>query len=227
MNKTAARIMKLHDFISRHREDFDDFELEWFQRNIARMEDNFNYYPFVIREIYDILKLVDDKKNLYHRFYELVKELYDIRGKRILEVGAGVYPTLADRLCTEAGIVVCYDPRLTRSREDTPKLKLVRKDFKKNMSLADYDLVISLMPCKGAEAVCDACVEQDKDFIVGLCEGGPHGDYHDYFEDDIEWRSSIMSYTDVRLRRNGTGKILTKELDGCSYPYPIIYNSRK
>ena len=37
----------------------------------------------------------------------------------------------------------------------------------------------------------------------------------------------MTTYTDSRLRRDGKGKLLTKTLEGCSYPYPIIYNSRK
>ena len=227
MNKTAARIVKINDFIAKQLDDLDPFEAAWLRKNAGSLEGKFEYYPFVVREIFDKLGLMEDNENLYLRFIELIKELYDIKGKRILEVGAGVYPTLAERLCTEAGVVVAYDPRLTTHQEDTPKLKLVRKNFNKNMSLADFDLVVSLMPCKGAEAVFDACVEQDKDFIVGLCEGGPHGDCYDFYEDDWEWRHSVISYTDSRLRRSGKGKIKTLELHGCSYPYPIVYNSRK
>ena len=95
------------------------------------------------------------------------------------------------------------------------------------MNLEGYDLVVSLMPCKGAEAVLDACVEQDKDFIVGLCEGGPHGDCFDFYEDEEEWIHSMISYTESRLKRKGTGKLLKKQFDNCGYPYPVIYNSRK
>ena len=226
MDKNAAKIMLISDFLAQHKDDIDPFEYEYIKKNIMHIEKNFMYYPFVAREIYDKLGLMKDEENVYHRFAEFVRELYDITDMSILEVGGGVYPTFAERISTQAGKVTVYDPRLSKHQKSTDKLKLVRRNFNKNMNLNGYDLVLALMPCKGAEAVLDACVEQDKDFIVGLCEGGPHGDCFDFYEDEEEWISSTVSYADARLRRNGTGKLLTKRLEGCSYPYPIVYNSR-
>lgn len=228
MNISAAKIMLINDFLAQHRDDIDPFEYDFIKRNVTHVNgQNFMYFPYVTREIFDILGLMPEDANVYSRFANLVREIHDIKGKNILEVGGGVFPTFAERLCTQAGKVTVYDPRLTKKQPDTDKLKLVRKEFNKRMSLSEYDLVLALMPCKGAEAVLDACIEQDKDFIVGLCEGGPHGDCYDYFEDDDEWLHSTITYADIRLQRNGTGKILKKQLEGCSYPYPVIYNSRK
>ena len=227
MNKCAAKILQVHEFLAQHEEDLDPYEVYVIKRCIADIDGNFMFYPFVAREIFDKLGLMKDEENLYHRFAELVKELYDITDKRILEVGGGVYPTLAERISTKAGHITVYDPRLTKALADTSKLKLVREKFTKNTNLEDYDLVISLMPCKGAEAVLDACLEQDKDFVLGLCEGGPHGDCFDFYEDDDEWIHAMMSYSSSKLKYSGRGKLLSKTLEGCSYPYPVIYNSRK
>lgn len=224
----GAKIMLIQEFLAQHRSDIEPFEYEFIRKHADRINNhNFIYYPFVAREIFDKLGFVEDEENLYHRFFEFIKELYDINGMNILEVGGGVYPTLAERICTQAGTVTVFDPRLTKGLEDTANLKLVRKNFNKKMNLDKYDLVVSLMPCKGAEAVLDACVEQDKDFIVGLCEGGPHGDCFDFYEDEEEWIHSMITYTESRLRRKGTGKLLKKTFDNCGYPYPVIYNSRK
>lgn len=227
MHISAAKIMLINEFLLEHKDDLEDYEIEWIKRNVPTLKGNFLYYPFVLREIFDKLGLFIDKENLYHRFAELIRQIHDLEGKRILEVGAGVYPTLAERLVTDAGTIVCYDSRLTKHQSDTDKLKLVRKDFNRKMKLDDYDLVVSLMPCKGAEHVLDACIEQDKDFVLGLCEGGPHGDCYDFYEDEEEWIYSMISYASVRLERSGKGKLLKKSLEGCNYPYPIIYNSRK
>ena len=227
MDKNAAKILLISDFLSQHRDDIEPFEYDYLRRHIGSLDKNFMYYPFVAREIYDKLGLMKDDENLYHRFAEFVRSLYDITDMNILEVGGGIYPTLAERICTQAGKVTVYDPRLAKHQESTDKLVLVRKNFNRRINLDEYDLVVSLMPCKGAEAVLDACVEQDKDFVLGLCEGGPHGDCFDFYEDEEEWLTSMESYADVRLRRNGTGKLLTKKLEGCSYPYPVVYNSRK
>lgn len=227
MDKNAAKILLISDFLSQHRDDIEPFEYDYLRRHIGSLDKNFMYYPFVAREIYDKLGLMKDDENLYHRFAEFVRSLYDITDMNILEVGGGIYPTLAERICTQAGKVTVYDPRLAKHQESTNKLVLVRKNFNRRINLDEYDLVVSLMPCKGAEAVLDACVEQDKDFVLGLCEGGPHGDCFDFYEDEEEWITSMVSYADARLRRNGTGKLLTKKLEGCSYPYPVVYNSRK
>lgn len=228
MELNAAKIMLIKDFLAQHKDDVDPYECEFILRNVSRVNGrNFMYFPYVTREIFDKLGLIPDDSNVYIRFLNLVRELYDINGMNILEVGGGVYPTLAERICTQAGKITVYDPRLAKHQTDTDKLKLVRKEFKKQMNLRDYDLVLALMPCKGAEAVLEACVEQDKDFVVGLCEGGPHGDCFDFYEDEEEWIQSMISYTDSRLKRNGTGKLLSKQLNGCSYPYPVVYNSRK
>lgn len=228
MYMSAAKIMLINEFLARHSDDIDPYELEFIKRNLTHINgQNFMYFPYVTREIFDKLGLMPHEANVYSRFADLVNELYDIKGMNILEVGGGVYPTFAERICTKAGKVTVYDPKLAKGEADTEKLKLVRKDFNKQMCLRDYDLVLALMPCKGAEAVLDACVEQDKDFIVGLCEGGPHGDYFDFYEDEDEWIHSMITYADSRIRRNGKGKVLTKQLDGCSYPYPVVYNSRK
>ena len=228
MYMSAAKIMLINEFLARHKDEIDPYEYEFIKRNLTHINgENFMYFPFITREIFDKLGLMPHEANVYSRFADFVNELYDIKDMNILEVGGGVYPTLAERICTKAGKVTVYDPRLSKGEVDTDKLKLVRKDFKKNMSLRDYDLVLALMPCRGAEAVLDACVEQDKDFIVGLCEGGPHGDCFDFYEDEDEWIHSMITYSDTRIRRNGKGKVLTKHLDGCSYPYPIVYNSRK
>ena len=228
MNISAAKIMLIREFLEQHRDDIDPFEYKFIIKNLDRMSNQkFMYYPFVVREIFDKLGLLKDDENLYYKFAEFIRELYDITDMNILEVGGGIYPTLAERICTQAGKVTVYDPRLSKTVEDTPKLKLVRKNFNKRMNLDNYDLVIALMPCKGAEAVLEACVEQKKNFIVGLCEGGPHGDYFDFYEDEDEWIHSMITYTDTRLSRDGKSKLLTKTFDNCAYPYPVIYNSHK
>lgn len=228
MYMSAAKILLINEFLAQHKDDIDPFEYDFIKRNLTHINgQNFMYFPYVTREIFDKLGLMPYDANVYSRFADFVKEIHDIKGMNILEVGGGVYPTFAERICTQAGKVTVYDPRLTKKQPDTDKLKLVRKEFNKRMSLSGYDLVLALMPCKGAEAVLDACVEQDKDFIVGLCEGGPHGDCFDFYEDEDEWIHSMITYADSRIRRNGKGKVLTKQLDGCSYPYPIVYNSRK
>ena len=162
MYMSAAKIILINEFLAQHKDDIDPYEFDFIKRNLTRVNgQNFMYFPYVTREIFDRLGLMPHEENVYSRFADVVDELYDIRGMNILEVGGGVYPTFAERICTKAGKVTVYDPRLAKGEQDTDKLKLVRKDFKKNMSLRDYDLVLALMPCKGAEAVLDACVEQD------------------------------------------------------------------
>jgi hypothetical protein len=62
--------------------------------------------------------------------------------------------------------------------------------------------------------------------MLGFCEGGPHGDEFDYFEDDDEWLNSMLYLARDRIEEQGMGKMKVKYLRECNNPYPVIYNER-
>ena len=70
MNKGAAKIMLIHEFLAQHKDDLDPYELEIIKKCIGDIDGHFMFYPFVAREIFDKLGFMKEEENLYHRFAE-------------------------------------------------------------------------------------------------------------------------------------------------------------
>ena len=203
---------------------YDEYEISFIKNAILSGYDGSYFYDEGIREIFDELGLLPNKNNIYMAFIDLIKSKCDINGKNILEVGGGTFPRLAKRLSLEQknGTITVYDPRLDPSIKSTDRLILKKEKFDNETKIGNTDLFLGLMPCKGAEFLLNQALKNDRDFILWLCEGGPHGDYFDYFEDESEWLDSIICHTDRRLEEKGQ-KIKIKKMEDYS-PYPIISN---
>lgn len=177
-----------------------------------------------LREIVDEAGLLPQDENIYDYFTDFIIDRYDIEGKKIIEVGGGVFARLAKRLSLkqESGLVTVYDPRLDPSIESTDKLVLKKETFYVDTDIEDTDLLVGLMPCEGANSLIAQATRKDRDFILWLCEGGPHGDCFDYFEDADEWLNSTIYFAERDLESRG--KVLTIKKEDKFSPYPIITN---
>lgn len=186
------------------------------------------FMPDIMRELCDELKIIPDNKSLYKAFMMLSDSIFDIKNKRIVEVGGGVIPTLGKRISNyqDSGSIKVYDPRLSIHEKSTEKLVLCREKFTINTDLEDVDLLIGLMPCEAANVIVESAIENKKDFILALCEGGTHGDDFDGYGDEEIWRANLISYAQEKIEENGLGKIKIKYLKEYGDPYPIIYNER-
>ena len=86
--------------------------------------------------------------------------------------------------------------------------------------------MLAFMPCEPAETFIDAATENKIDFMLALCEGGPHGDEYDYFESDEEWLDSMIYRAKRGVKDNGMGTLGIQYLKKYEDPYPVIYNHR-
>ena len=211
--------------------EYPDIFTEWEKRIIINYSKKFSKYILVpdnVREVYDELSLIPRENNIYLGFIDLVEEIHSLDNKNIVEIGGGVLPRLGKRISSSKNIksIVVYDPRLSKYENDTEKLKLVRKRFERDTSLDDADLVLGLMPCEAANIIVDSVVKNNKDFVLALCEGGPHGDEFDYFEDEGEWLDNIIKSTACDVERCGMGKLKIKYMREYGNPYPVIFNDR-
>ena len=186
------------------------------------------YCPELVREVFDELGLIPSKINIYDGFFKLVDDTFSVKDKNIIEIGGGVLPSLGKRIVTKIGNgkLTIYDPRLSKYLKDTEKMVLKREMFTEYLDVSNSDLLVALMPCKGAEDVIASALKNRKDFMIGLCEGGEHGDYFDYFEDEEEWRTALICNTSQLIRYKDMGKLKIKYLKEYGDPYPIIYNER-
>lgn len=219
--------MEVLEYVLSHTELFDEFELRYILYYIRCVPDEL-FLPDLIRELYDQFGIVSDRKNIYLGFIDLLKENFDIQNSNIIEVGGGIFPCLGKRisLLQDRGTITVYDPRLSFYEGEMEHLKLVGDFFTSSTDVHDTDLLIGFMPCKGAEALIESAVYNEIDFMLALCEGGPHGDYYDYFESDEEWIDSILYRAGRGIEDHHMGVLKTEFLKQYGDPYPIIYNKK-
>jgi len=186
------------------------------------------YHRDILREIFDHLALLPVNENMYIAFMNEILKHYDITNKNIIEVGGGVFSNLAKRLTTKqtTGTITVFDPRLDPRIKSNSRMILIKDNFTRNTDVSYADLIIGLRPCKGIDVLLDSAIENKKDFMVWFCEGGPHGDYFDYFEDEDEWYHCMNITAKNGVERQKMGKIKKIEYPNLS-KYPIIYNSRE
>ena len=184
--------------------------------------------PDLFREVYDKLDLLEDDKNIYCAFLNLLDREFDIKDKEIIEVGGGIFPQLAKKISKiqTKGQIKVYDPRLSQYEDNTSKMTLVREKFTSNTKVEDVDLLVGFMPCEATYTIVDSAARNDIDFMIALCEGGPHGDIYDYYESDEEWLHSIVSFAESLVEDNKMGTLEKTYLKEFHNPYPIIYNKR-
>lgn len=222
------RVLKVQEFLDKYSNYLSIFETQLLI-NYAKNEIPLQtLVPDVVREIYDELELLPDENNIYKGFINLINSEFPLKNRKIIEIGGGIFPRLGFRIETmlDNGSITVYDPRLALYIEDTEKMKLVRCKADKNIPIGDADLIIGLMPCEAAEVIIDIATLNNIDFMVSLCEGGPHGDIFDYFEDEDEWRHYILSKTQKLIEEKKMGKMKIKSLEEYGSPYPVIYNDR-
>lgn len=216
-------------FLEKYPEIFSDLEKS-FILDFAKFGDEGcdGLLPDLVREVYDELGVLPDNKNLYKGFIEMAEQVFNLKDRNILEIGGGVLPRLGIRISSsqDFGNVTVYDPRLSKYAEDSEKLKLVRKKFNREMNVDDIDLMLGLMPCKAAEVIVDVATKNKIDFMIALCEGGLHGEEFDYYEDDEEWRDSLIHSARRVVDGTEMGKLMVKYMTRYDNPYPVIYNDR-
>lgn len=185
--------------------------------------------PDLVMEVYDKLKLLEDKDNIYLGFIDLLDDNFNYRDKSIVEVGGGIIPSLADRISHNqiSGKIKVYDPRLSKYEKNKEKLTLVREKFYSNTPVDNTDLLIGFMPCEATYNIIDSATRNNIDFMIALCEGGPHGDIYDYFEDEREWLNTIIYMAERGVEDNNMGTLEKVYLKEYHNPYPVIYNRRK
>ena len=220
--------IRVKDFLDKYPDLYSEYEKKVILNNVLKCRSNYNYNSDYMREIYDELGLIPDSKNIYIGFLNFIKDSIEIENRNILEVGGGTLPRLSKRIVntTNNTKITIYDPRLSIYINDTDRMKLVRKEFKKNTQIDGIDLLLGFMPCKGAEELIDSAILNKKDFLVGLCEGGPHGDYFDFYESDEEWLDCMLTVAKSGVENNNMGKLKIKYLKKFDYKYPIIYNEK-
>ena len=220
-------MMQLKRFFLKYKGLYESYEQDYLLDAVKHGSYPETYYQEGVREILDYYQMIPDQENIYQAFLEEIKNAHGIEEKNIVEIGGGPFVNLSKRMVLQQqkGTVTVYDPRILKSKREG-RLVLKKETFTPKTNVKKVDLIVGLMPCKGAEPLVSSAIKNEIDFMVWLCEGGPHGDYFDYFEDALEWRDSMKIVAERGVEEKKMGKLRVKYLPHFSKEYPILYNER-
>ncbi len=227
----SEELQQVFQFVSEHPELFDSFERMYIKQYLQSVQEGRHdiFLPDVIRELFDYFHIVSEDQDIYSGFLTLLQEHFSIENANIIEVGGGILPCLGKKisLLQNHGTITIYDPRISIYETGNSRFHLIRDEFSRYTDVKNTDLMIGFMPCKGAEDLVESATQHEIDFMVALCEGGPHGDIYDYFESDDEWIDSMLYRASRGIEDHHMGTLGIHYLDKYEDPYPVIYNKRK
>ena len=217
---------KIDRFLKDHYTYYDDWELKQI-RHCTTIDYTNKFIPDIMREIYAELDLFKDGENIYSGFLNLLENNFDIN-QDIIEVGGGILPKLAEEISLKQsnGTITVYDPRLGTTESNYDNLFLKKEKFTLQTDVSASGLIIGFMPCEATEYIIDNATRNKKDFMIGMCEGGPHGDIFDFYEDEDEWLSAMLYFAENRIEENNLGALQKTYMKEYNYKYPIIWNKR-
>lgn len=230
MNQITEKLqqsLEIEKFLETYGKGYDPRELEYIRKNWQRgLKSKFT--TDILRQIYSELGFFNDSENIYIGFIEILENNFDIE-RDIIEVGGGRFPTLAKTIALKQhkGTITVYDPRLVTTKSEVPNMTLKKENFTMSTPIKKDQLVIAFMPCEATESTIVASGTNNTDFMIALCEGGPHGDEFDYFESEEEWITSMIYKARLMAKKYGLGTIEVADLKQYGDPYPVIYNKRR
>ncbi len=228
--RTSIELIKQQDrilkFLAKHPDYFDEWE-KMHIRSGSKIDYSGKFIPDIMRELFAELDLFKEDEDIYQGFLDLLKQEFDIN-QDIVEIGGGIIPNLAKRIAMaqEKGTVTVYDPRLGTTKTDIPNLKLRKEKFTLSTDISKAGLVVAFMPCEATETIIRSATSNKKDFMLGFCEGGPHGDIFDFYESDDEWLHAMLYYAENQIESNNLGTLQKTYFKKYHDPYPIVWNKR-
>lgn len=164
-NFSNNEISKLHEFKYK----FFDLYPPQLQKEI---DDNlllgFTNNEDTINQIYCYLDLVEENINPYLGFLNHLESFFDIKKKKILEVGSGSIPVLSHLIENKYNITIdIQDPVSILANHNHGNI--FKEKFDENTNISNYDLIIGYNPCEASESIIKNAIKNKKDFCIALC----------------------------------------------------------
>lgn len=224
---TITMLLKLNNIINENKKSFTKEELDFISRNYLWGLRN-NHAPCILSQIYDELDLIEDDKNIYLGFCNLIDNIFGLE-HNILEVGGGIFPRLATHIALrqQKGKITVIDPRLSKQNTNIPNLKLQKEQFSNNMIEDNTSLIIAQMPYGITEKIIKSACSRKIDFIIAL--GDAQIENSDWINEDIQknWEANIIYDARKLIEENNLGTLEIASLEEYGNNYPVIYNKRK
>lgn len=188
-----------------------------------------------LTQLYSEYGFIADEDDYYKYHLNNITKNFDISGN-ILEIAAGSVPTLSNLIARSqlnigSGTITVYDPRLIISEPKYSNMKLYKEEFKKDIDISNFDLVISIMPCSATEIVLDSVFYGMKDFYISFC--GCNHDPQPIYYMDYSYYDSTSSYprfvesAKELCDASGLGELVVENLpEKFEVGYPLIYNKK-
>lgn len=222
---------RIREYVEKNKHYYDSYEQSYLEGlTIERIRNYSDDIPDIARQVLeaiDYYKLTGEE-SAYETFIQLIDDQFGL-DKNIVEVGGGIIPTLGQKISLKQkkGTITIYDPRLSDYYKGSNKFVLKKEKFMRNTDVSNTDILMGFMPCEAAQTIIDSATKNNIDFIIALCEGGPHGDEFDYFESDDEWVSGMIYHAKRSIENNEMGELKRLSFKRFGNPYPVIYNNRK
>lgn len=215
----------IENYLKEHPGVFTEYEIDyilWFSKKWNGRGE----IPHFVLELYDELGILPADKNVYQEFMKLLQKEVGVDGKNVLEVAGGILPRLGERiaLSQNSGSLTIYDPRLSREIEDRDSFILRRENFTRELNGDGYDLVVALKPYEATEELIRWTIDNRINFMIGLCDGGIHGEPYDFYDSTEEYLNGMKYLAARGVESQNMGKAYVKKLKNCDYDYPIIFN---
>lgn len=183
-----------------------------------------------LKQIYSSVGLINPKYDLYFQFLNKIKEKFGI-DKNILEVGAGFYPALSEKIDKQQnligkGTITAYDPNLIVN--NLGNINLNKEYFNSQTPLNNIDLIVAVWPCHATEDIIKISCNNNIDFSIVLCNCIHHID--DAYKNIRSWQEYIYEFGKNSISKD---KILELDyIDNDGYiidekPYELVISSRK
>ena len=123
----------------------------------------------IIRSIIEELGLNRFLQNDYYQSF--INHMKNDAGidKKLLEVGCGILPSLANKISKEQNIgsVTAMDQKVIDSYEGN--IKTIKEKFTENTDVRNYDLIYGFYPCQATPLMIQSSFKNDKDLFLEMC----------------------------------------------------------
>lgn len=214
---------KIRQFLKEHPEGYSEIEKDFIVKNMEWGR-NTCLVTDILRQIYDELNLLEENKNIYLGFMELIEKNFE-KKDTIIEVGGGRLPRLGTRLAlaNPNSKIVVYEQELLQTSSSLPNLILKKERFTVNSNVNGASLICGFMPCEATVAQIQTACEQGINFITALCDGGNHqllDTEEDYWEEHIIYEAKKL------VKKHNLGDLKITYMKDYNNPYPVIYNQK-
>lgn len=146
-------------------------------------EQNEDMLPLKMKQILSKFQVLEPEKDPYLIFYHLLQQKQFLNGN-CCEVGAGVYPTLAEAVAKELKekekTLTIYDPQ-TIPANLGENVILHQEQFTKDANLADIDTLYALFPCSATIPTIEKAIEENKNLLLAFCSCDHSSEQHPWW----------------------------------------------